>query len=156
MNVNEARIPGRRLWLSRINGEPRSFDIQDRQLLVEVIRGQLSLTGTHIGCLNGDCGACTGPCRRAHHEVVPRDGGVSGRREPLRRSKACRLPTASSVICSKGCGTMTPSSAASACLGHLFCSVADLLDNEPAPDAQDVRDCLVGNICRCTGCTPTS
>ncbi|MEK6441462.1 2Fe-2S iron-sulfur cluster-binding protein [Pseudonocardia sp. T1-2H] len=50
--------PARRLTCT-VNGQHRTVECEDRQLLVEVIREQLNLKGTHIGCLNGDCGACT-------------------------------------------------------------------------------------------------
>jgi carbon-monoxide dehydrogenase small subunit len=50
--------PQRNITLT-INGNKQKVAIEDRQLLVEVIRGQVGLTGTHVGCYNGDCGACT-------------------------------------------------------------------------------------------------
>ena len=141
-------LPGRTLELT-VNGAPRRVAVHDRQLLVEVLRGQLGLTGTHIGCFNGDCGACT----------VHVDGQIV---------KSCVVLAASAqgaeVVTMEGiagpdggldevqqafwdqdafqCGFCLP--------GHLF-AVRDLLDEDDSPSEQDVRDALVGNLCRCTG-----
>ena len=57
-NLSPQSTPGRSITL-RVNGESRSVECHDRQLLVEVVRDQLALKGTHVGCMNGDCGACT-------------------------------------------------------------------------------------------------
>jgi len=140
-------IPGRNISLT-INARRLSAAIDDRQLLVEVIRGTLGLTGTHIGCLNGDCGACT----------VRIDGRIA---------KSCLVLAAgtdgSEIVTIEGyspngqldelqkalwehdafqCGFCLP--------GHLF-ALRELLDDNPNPTERDVRDALVGNLCRCTG-----
>jgi carbon-monoxide dehydrogenase small subunit len=139
--------PGRNISLI-VNTRRQSVAVDDRQLLVEVIRETLGLTGTHIGCLNGDCGACT----------VRIDGRIA---------KSCLVLAAgvdgSEIVTIEGyspngqldelqktlwehdafqCGFCLP--------GHLF-ALRELLDENPDPTEGDVRDALIGNLCRCTG-----
>jgi aerobic-type carbon monoxide dehydrogenase small subunit (CoxS/CutS family) len=139
--------PGRNIALI-VNARRHSVAIDDRQLLVEVIRETLGLTGTHIGCLNGDCGACT----------VRIDGRIA---------KSCLVLAAgvdgSEIVTIEGyspngqldelqktlwehdafqCGFCLP--------GHLF-ALRELLDGNSNPTERDIRDALIGNLCRCTG-----
>ena len=139
--------PGRTITLT-VNGRRRRILIEDRQLLVEVVREQLGLTGTHIGCYGGDCGACT----------LRIDGRIA---------KSCLVLAASvddgEIVTIEGyspgdeldelqqalwdhdafqCGFCVP--------GHLF-ALRDLLDQNPNPTEQDARQALIGNLCRCTG-----
>lgn len=141
-------VPRRTISLE-VNGERHTPQIEDRQLLVEVIRNNLGLTGTHTGCLNGDCGACT----------VEIDGRIK---------KSCLVLAASvdgaSVTTVEGLATgdeqlsdlqlslwQHDAFQCGFCLpGQLF-AIKDLLENQPDPSEQDVRDALVGNLCRCTG-----
>lgn len=138
----------RRITLT-VNGQERTCEIEDRQLLVEVIRERLGLTGTHIGCLNGDCGACTielsgkivKSClvlaASADGEDLVTIEGLSGDDEAL-----SDIQQSFWEHDALQCGFCAP--------GHLF-AIRDLLANEAEPDEQDVRDALVGNLCRCTG-----
>ena len=131
-----------------VNGHHRTVPIEDRQLLVDVIRENLQLTGTHIGCYNGDCGACT----------VSLDGRIT---------KSCLVLAASAngseVVTIEGFseeGTLDELQQAlwdndafqcGFCLpGHLF-ALDDLLKHNSDPSEQDVRQALIGNLCRCTG-----
>jgi aerobic-type carbon monoxide dehydrogenase small subunit (CoxS/CutS family) len=142
----ESLAPGRTLTLT-VNGKRYRTQIEDRQLLIEVIRNNLGLTGTHVGCYNGDCGACT----------LRIDGRIT---------KSCLVLAASAegadVVTIEGystdgldalqqalwdndafqCGFCVP--------GHLF-ALSDLLDRNPHPTEEDVREALIGNLCRCTG-----
>ncbi|MGY1690740.1 (2Fe-2S)-binding protein [Geodermatophilus sp. SYSU D01105] len=141
-------VPGRVITLT-VNGRRRRVRIDDRQLLVEVVRGQLGLIGTKIGCYNGDCGACT----------LQVDGEITKSCLVLAASAdGAELTTIEGVGGPNGgldevqqafwdndafqCGFCLP--------GHLF-ATRDLLDAEDDPSEQDVRDALVGNLCRCTG-----
>lgn len=130
-----------------VNGKRRKTRIEDRQLLVDVLRSNLGLTGTHAGCYNGDCGACS----------IKIDGRIA---------KSCMI-LAASVECADvvtiegfGNGELDPLQKAlwehdafqcGFCVpGHLF-ALDDLLRNNPEPTDEDVRNALIGNLCRCTG-----
>ncbi|NMH97488.1 (2Fe-2S)-binding protein [Pseudonocardia acidicola] len=139
--------PARRLTLT-VNGRPREVSCEDRQLLVEVIREQLNLKGTHVGCLNGDCGACT----------VELDGRIV---------KSCLLLAASAegaeittVDAMGSPGDLSPIQEAfwdndgfqcGFCLpGHLF-AARELIRSHPDPSDDEIRQAIAGNLCRCTG-----
>jgi carbon-monoxide dehydrogenase small subunit len=140
--------PQRNITLT-INGNKQKVAIEDRQLLVEVIRGQVGLTGTHVGCYNGDCGACT----------LKIDGAITKSCLVLAASvDGAEITTVEGLADADGslnqvqaafwekdafqCGFCLP--------GQLF-AVSDLLDEEDNPTAGEIRDALVGNLCRCTG-----
>jgi len=131
-----------------VNGETRTLCCADRQLLVEVIRDGLGLKGTHVGCLSGDCGACT----------VEMDGKII---------KSCLVlavgADGSSMTTIEGLGTPDALSdlqqafwdadgfQCGFCLpGHLF-AARDLLAGNPDPSEAEIRDAIAGNLCRCTG-----
>ncbi|SFK73960.1 (2Fe-2S)-binding protein [Geodermatophilus ruber] len=141
-------VPGREITLT-VNGRPRRVRIEDRQLLVEVVRGQLGLIGTKVGCYNGDCGACTlqvdGEIRKsclvlaasadgAELTTIEGVGGPDGALDEIQQAFWDNDAFQ--------CGFCLP--------GHLF-ATRDLLDADDDPSEQDVRDALVGNLCRCTG-----
>jgi carbon-monoxide dehydrogenase small subunit len=145
----EATVSPRRDISLTVNGQLRRIAIEDRQLLVEVIRGQLGLTGTHIGCYNGDCGACT----------LMIDGAITKSCLVLAASvEGAEITTVEGLADADGsldevqaafwehdafqCGFCLP--------GQLF-AVNDLLDEKADPTGAEVRDALVGNLCRCTG-----
>jgi aerobic carbon-monoxide dehydrogenase small subunit len=131
-----------------VNGKPVSGDVEGRTLLVQFIREQLDLTGTHVGCDTSQCGAC----------VVHVDG---------RAVKSCTMlaqqADGSSVTTIEGlakddvlhpvqkafkenhglqCGFCTPG---------MIMTAVDMIDRIPNLDEQTVREELEGNICRCTG-----
>ncbi|MCW2847434.1 MAG: 4-hydroxybenzoyl-CoA reductase subunit gamma [Marmoricola sp.] len=131
-----------------VNDQPRSARCPDRTLLVELIRDELGLFGTHAGCLNGDCGACTvnvdGRITKSCLVLAPAAEGttittVEGLGEP-----GALHPVQEAFWEKDGfqCGFCLP--------GQLFATI-DLLDHEDAPSDDDIRGALAGNICRCTG-----
>jgi carbon-monoxide dehydrogenase small subunit len=138
----------RRTVSFRVNGSPVEVQCRDGALLVEVLRDHLDLTGTHVGCLNGDCGVCT----------VTVDGEVT---------KSCLFLAARAegrdVVTIEGvaehgvlhavqealwdgdgfqCGYCVP--------GQVFCAI-DLLESVPRPTDDQIRHAISGNLCRCTG-----
>lgn len=132
----------------RVNGETHEVLIEPRWTLAEVLRDQLELTGTHLGCEHGVCGACTvlvdGAAVRsclmlgvqaAGREVTTIEGiGGHGRLHPLQ--EAFRDSH------SFQCGFCTP--------GFVMTAFA-LLEEDPRLDERELREELAGNICRCTG-----
>jgi len=143
----DGAVPERTITLT-VNGRPRTVRIEDRRLLVDVIRDELGLTGTHVGCYNGDCGACT----------LRIDGRIAKSCLILAASADGAQITTTEGLTSDGnlsdiqqgfweadafqCGFCLP--------GHLF-AVEDLLEHNDDPGEDDVRDALIGNLCRCTG-----
>jgi carbon-monoxide dehydrogenase small subunit len=131
-----------------VNGELYEFLAEPRKLLSDALRDDLHLTGTHVGCEHGVCGACTvwvdeRPMRSClifavqmqGHEVttieaIARDGRLSPLQQALHEEHGLQ------------CGFCTP--------GIVMSCEAWLRDN-PASDEAAVRDLLSGNLCRCTG-----
>ena len=132
-----------------VNGKDHSAKVETRTSLGDFLRQNLGLTGTHLGCEHGVCGACTvildGEAVRSclmlavqanGHEVTTVEGlaGEEGELHPLQEAfwKHHGLQ----------CGFCTP--------GMLTSLVAFLRDN-PNPSERDIREAISGNICRCTG-----
>lgn len=144
-------VPSRTLTLT-INGQTRRVLTEDRTLLVHLLRDQLDLTGTHIGCANGDCGACTvrldGRIAKSCLVLaVAADGRVVTTIEGY-TNDADDLDDLQQSLWDHDafqCGFCLP--------GHLF-ALADLLERCPNPDEEAVRVALRGNLCRCTGYQP--
>jgi len=132
----------------RVNGEARILQVEDQVLLVDLLRGRLGLTGTHVGCDTTQCGCCTvhvdGRSAKACTMLaVQADGCSITTIEGL--SEGDRLhpvQVAFSQAHALQCGFCTP--------GMIMASVA-LLDEVPQPDAQAIIRGLEGNLCRCTG-----
>jgi len=132
----------------KVNGRAVSRHVEDRTLLVEFLRDTLGLTGTHVGCDTGQCGAC----------VVHLDG---------RAVKSCTLLAAqasgSEITTIEGLANgddLHPVQAAfhenhalqcGFCTPGMIMTAVDLLRRIPAPDEATIRASLDGNICRCTG-----
>ena len=132
-----------------VNGKPVSATVDERTLLVDFLRNELALTGTHVGCDTGQCGACT----------VQLDG---------RAVKACNVLAAQAngakVLTIEGLaaadGTLHPMQAAfkdchglqcGVCTPGMVMSALDLVAHHPQPDEKTIREGLEGNLCRCTG-----
>jgi carbon-monoxide dehydrogenase small subunit len=132
----------------QVNGQDRSADVEPRLILVDFIRSELRLTGTHIGCDTSSCGACTvllngEPVKSCTMLAVQADGQQVTTVEALAASGTLH-PIQAAFKQEHGlqCGFCTP--------GMMLTSVA-LLEDKPEPTDDEIRWALSGNICRCTG-----
>jgi carbon-monoxide dehydrogenase small subunit len=132
----------------QVNGRSVSTQIEPRTLLVQLIREQLHLTGTHIGCDTAQCGACTvhlngRAVKSCSMLAVQAEGGSVTTIEGLAPDGAMHPMQAAFKEChGLHCGFCTP--------GMVMSAVALLADN-PKASEQEIREGLDGNICRCTG-----
>ena len=132
-----------------VNGKPASAEVEERTLLVNFIRDNLRLTGTHVGCDTAQCGACT----------IHMDG---------RAVKSCNMlamqAEGADIITIEGIakpdGTLHPMQEAfrqhhglqcGFCTPGMVMSAIDLVKNFPNPTEEQIREQLDGNLCRCTG-----
>lgn len=131
-----------------INGADRTVDVEPRWLLVDVIRDQLGLTGTHVGCDTTSCGACTvlvdgTPVKSCTMFGVQADGREVTTVEGLKEGGELHpIQTAFKEKHGLQCGFCTPA---------MMLVGKTLLEENPAPSDDDVRWAISGNICRCTG-----
>lgn len=133
----------------RINGVSYSGDVEPRMLLSDFIRQEAGLTGTHVGCEHGVCGACTvlldgEPVRSCLMFAVQAQGHEITTVEGLAPSEGVLHPVQEAFWEAHGlqCGFCTP--------GFLMTTVAFLREN-PDPTEEQIRLALSGNLCRCTG-----
>ena len=131
-----------------VNGKAVSADVEPRTLLVQYLRENLHLTGTHVGCDTSQCGACVvhvngisvksctllavqaEGAEVTSIEGVAKNGGMHPMQEAFRDNHGLQ------------CGFCTPG---------MVMSALDLVQNNANPSETDVREWLEGNICRCTG-----
>ncbi len=131
-----------------VNGETRRREVEPRMLLVEFLREELRLTGTHIGCDTSYCGACTvlldgAPVKSCTLLAAQADGAEALTVEALEKDGGLHpLQQAFSEHHGLQCGYCTP--------GMIMSSLALLAEN-PDPDPKAIRKALAGNVCRCTG-----
>ncbi len=141
--------PVRSLAISvAVNGETYEHEVDARRLLVHFLRDDLDLTGTHVGCDTGNCGACTvlldgKAVKSCMLLAVQADGSQittveglapDGELAPLQRSFSQHHALQ--------CGYCTPG---------MLVSATSLLAENPMPSEDEIRQALQGNICRCTG-----
>ena len=131
-----------------VNGVIHRLIVEPRSLLVDVLRGDLGLTGTKVGCEQGVCGSCTvlvdGQCvcsclmfavQANNHEVMTVEGlSNSGEMHPLQKAFWEQQGLQ--------CGFCTP--------GFLMATY-ELLQRNPNPHEEEIRNALSGNLCRCSG-----
>ena len=131
-----------------VNGEEIDFEVEARRLLVHFIRDDLSLTGTHVGCDTGNCGACTVlyngvAAKSCMLLAVQADGATIETVESLATDgELTPLQQAFSDHHALQCGYCTPG---------MLMSAKYLLERNPAPTEDEIRKAIQGNICRCTG-----
>ncbi len=135
-----------------VNGTDHERDVEPRLLLSDFIRHELGLTGTHVGCEHGVCGACTvqidgAPARacltlavqvdgadiRTVEGLAPTPGKLSGLQESFRAHHGLQ------------CGFCTPG---------ILMSLDAFVREHPRPTEAELRELLSGHLCRCTGYTP--
>jgi len=131
-----------------VNGEAVTRDVEARTLLVDFLREELRLTGTHVGCDTSQCGAC----------VVHVDGvSVKSCTMLALQAEGAEVTTIEGLA---GNGDLHPMQSAfkehhglqcGFCTPGMVMSAVDLLEQEPNPSDTDIRDWLEGNFCRCTG-----
>jgi aerobic-type carbon monoxide dehydrogenase small subunit (CoxS/CutS family) len=133
----------------KVNGARREAQVEDRLTLADFLRHHLELTGTHVGCEHGVCGACTvlldGRSVRSclllavqanSHEITtveglaPKSGGLHPLQEALREHHGLQ------------CGFCTPG---------LLMTLTEFLSENKSPTESEVREAISGNLCRCTG-----
>ena len=131
-----------------VNGQQVGGEVEARTLLVQFLRDQLGLTGTHVGCDTSQCGACVvhmdGQSVKACTTLaVQADGAAVTTIEGVAQDGALH-PLQEAFRDNHGlqCGFCTPG---------MIMSALDLLDRNPDPSEHQVREWLEGNLCRCTG-----
>ena len=131
-----------------VNGETHELDAEPRRLLVQVLREDLELTGTHVGCETSQCGACTVlldgvAVKSCSVLAVQADGSSVTTIEGLTPEGGLHpVQTAFREKHGLQCGFCTPG---------MIITAADLLARNPSPDHAQIRHAIEGNICRCTG-----
>jgi len=132
----------------RVNGQQRELEIEPRRLLVELLREDLELTGTHVGCDTTFCGACTvlldgRNVKSCTVFAVQADGGDDATVEGLAKDGTLDSVQQAFADChGLQCGYCTP--------GFLM-STRALLARHPQPSGAQIRRGIAGNTCRCTG-----
>ena len=141
-------MSGRRTIRVTVNGTPFEREVEPRRLLADFLREDLNLTGTHVGCEHGVCGACTvlldgDSARSCLTLAVQADGAEVETVEGLGTMDALHpLQRAFREHHALQCGFCTPG---------MLMTALDLLRKHPSPNEEEIRDGLSGNLCRCTG-----
>ena len=134
-----------------VNGQRRTGEVEPRLLLSDFLRQDLGLTGTHVGCEHGVCGACTvlldgDAVRSCLMFAVQADGHavttVEGLTPPGDGDGLHPLQQAFHETHALQCGFCTPG---------VLMTMLPFLRDHPAPDEREIREALAGNLCRCTG-----
>jgi aerobic carbon-monoxide dehydrogenase small subunit len=131
-----------------VNGAQTSIEIDSRLRLADLLRDKFGLTGTHIGCGTGNCGACTvsidgRTAKSCCVLAVDINGAAIVTIEGIARENNLH-PVQDAFVENHGlqCGFCTPG---------MILSTIQLIGDNPAPTEDEIRDAISGNICRCTG-----
>ncbi len=133
-----------------VNGREHRFDVGNNETLVEVLRERLGLTGTKVGCNRGECGACTvlidgEPIVSCMTLAIEHEGKSILTIEGLEDPRTGELdPVQQAFVENFGiqCGFCSPG---------MVMSAKALLQKNPSPSEQEIREGIQGNLCRCTG-----
>lgn len=130
-----------------VNGEDRELTVESRTLLVHALRDELGLTGTNVGCESTLCGACTvhldgDAVKSCTVFAVQADGADITTIEGLGDGSLHPVQVGFQEEHGLQCGYCTPG---------MVMAATDLLEDEPNPDDETIREGLEGNLCRCTG-----
>jgi aerobic carbon-monoxide dehydrogenase small subunit len=133
----------------KVNGKQHTVDVPPNTLLVQVLRENLKLTGTHVGCDTAQCGACT---------VIVNGRAIKSCNTLAVQHSNAEVTTIEGLAAPDG--TMHPMQAAfkechglqcGFCTPGMVMSSIDLCKNNPKATESEIRELLEGNICRCTG-----
>ena len=140
--------PMRRVTLA-VNGRKRTAEVEDRDLLVDLLREKLRLTGTHVGCDTSQCGACTvllngAAVKSCSMFAAQAEGAKVTTIEGLAKADGPLHPIQQAFHEEHGlqCGFCTPG---------MVMTLHEFLRRNPDPTDPEVRAALSGNMCRCTG-----
>jgi carbon-monoxide dehydrogenase small subunit len=132
-----------------VNGKSHQVEVDTRMVLADLLREHLRLTGTHIGCGTGSCGACTvmldeRTVKSCSVLAADADGRSVTTVEGLSTSAQALHPVQEAMVENQGlqCGYCTPG---------MVLSVIELLRKNPDPTEDEIRHGIAGNLCRCTG-----
>ena len=133
-----------------LNGENRSVEVKPNETLLDVLRDKLGVKSPKCGCDRGDCGACAvlldgKSVRSCLIFAIEVDGMEVTTVEGLSQDKMTDLQEAFVAFNSFQCGYCAPG---------VIISATELLDHNPHPELEDIKEALSGNLCRCTGYTP--
>ncbi|HPV00094.1 MAG: (2Fe-2S)-binding protein [Candidatus Cloacimonas acidaminovorans] len=133
-----------------LNNEPRNVQVENNEILLDVLRNKLGIKSPKCGCERGDCGACTvlldGKAVRSclilaveaeNHSITTLEG--------ISREKLSALQEAFIEFNSFQCGYCAPG---------IILAVTELLEKNPHPSLEEIKESIAGNLCRCTGYTP--
>lgn len=149
MTMNDQTLDDSVLLNLRVNDSPHEIEVVATASLLDVLRDQLGLTATHMGCMTGHCGACTVTIDgKTAKSCLTMAATVDGCRittlEGLTKPGQPLLPVQQAFWDAGGfqCGYCAP--------GMLLVTL-ELLAERPNPTDAEIRDALAGNLCRCTG-----
>ncbi len=130
-----------------LNGEPMEVPVSPSDMLVDVLRDKLELTGTKKGCGEGECGACT---------VIMNGKAVASCLVPALKAMGAEVETVEGVAKEKAHPVQEAFMDLGAvqcgfCIPGMIMSSKALLDENPKPSKEEIREAISGNICRCTG-----
>ena len=132
-----------------VNGQPREGNVEPRRMLVQFLREDLELTGTHVGCDTSQCGACTvtidgRAIKSCTMLAVQADGANIRTIEGMQTADGALHPLQEGFWAKHGlqCGFCTPG---------MIMAASDLLTHNADPSDEEIRHAIEGNICRCTG-----
>jgi carbon-monoxide dehydrogenase small subunit len=133
-----------------LNSEQRSVDVQPNETLLDVLRDKLGVKSPKCGCDRGDCGACAvlldgKSVRSCLIFAIEVDGMEVTTVEGLSQDKMTDLQEAFVAFNSFQCGYCAPG---------VIISATELLEHNPHPELEEIKEALSGNLCRCTGYTP--
>jgi aerobic carbon-monoxide dehydrogenase small subunit len=131
-----------------VNGEPVSRRIEARQHLVDFLREELQLTGSHVGCEHGVCGACT---LRVEGEIVRGCLMLAAQADGLRVDTIEGLAESGEIADLQEAFFERNALQCGYCTPGMLLTAAELLARRPRPSRAEIRAYLSGNYCRCTG-----
>ncbi len=133
-----------------LNNEPRNVQVENNEILLDVLRNKLGIKSPKCGCERGDCGACTvlldgKAVRSCLILAVEAENQSITTLEGISREKLSALQEAFIEFNSFQCGYCAPG---------IILAVTELLEKNPHPSLEEIKESIAGNLCRCTGYTP--